>query len=166
MDSLNVPLPAAVGRLIEALRPALSGFESVRETPTLVLKRFDGAVPADAVESEVRLALADARPFDVRLDGLDTFEAPVSGPAPVAYLAVESPGLEALHAELVDSFGAVDGLEGADYVPHVTVARGGAAAAVEPLAEVDVDPVEWRVTELWFWAARRGERAGRISLEG
>lgn len=166
MDSLNVPLPTAVDRRIESLRPALSGFETVRETPTLVVKRFDGALPADAVESEVRLALADASPFDVRVDGLDTFEAPVSGPAPVVYLAVESPGLEALHAELVDAFGAVDGLEGEDYVPHVTVARGGADTAMEALAEVGVDPVEWRVAELWFWDARRGVRAGRIALDG
>ncbi len=163
MDSLNVPLPPAVAQRIEALRPALSGFETVRETPTLVLKRFDGALPAGAVESEVRLALADAHPFDVRLDGLDTFETPVSGPAPVAYLAVESPGLEALHAELVDAFVAIAGLEGADYVPHVTVARGGDPSA---LADVRVEPVEWRATELWFWDARLSERTGRIALGG
>ncbi|MDZ7701069.1 MAG: 2'-5' RNA ligase family protein [Halobacteriales archaeon] len=103
-------------------------------------------------------------PVDVRIDGLGAFEAPVTGPAPVAYLAVESPGLEALHARLVEAFGAVEGLEGEAYVPHVTVARGGDAAALEPLDGVEIDPVEWTVTELWCWDARPGERTGRIGL--
>lgn len=166
MDSLNVPLPASVRREIERLRPALSGFESVRETPTLVLKRFDGSVPDAAIESEVRLALADATPFEVSVAGLDAFEEPVAGPAPVAYLAVEGPGLERLHTRLVEAFGAVEGLEGDDYVPHVTLARGGDTGAIDSLQSVSVEPVAWTVTELWFWDARGGGRTGRIALTG
>lgn len=166
MDSLNVPLPASVRREIETLRPSLSGFESVRETPTLVLKRFDGSAPATAIESEARLALADATPFEVSVAGLGVFREPVSGPAPVAYLAVDSPGLERLHARLVEAFGAVEGLEGEDYVPHVTLARGGEQDALEPLQSASVEPVAWTVTELWFWDARGGSRSGRLSLTG
>ena len=165
MDSLNVPVPPAVERLVESLRPSLSAFDSVRETPTLVAKRFDGAVPEAAVESEVRLALSGVEPFDVQVAGLGAFEAPVAGPAPVAYLAIESPGLEALHAELVDRFGAVSGLEGADYVPHVTLARGGPADALAALDGRDVEPVAWTVDELLLWDARRAEPSGRVRLE-
>ena len=164
MDSLNVPVPAGVRRLVESLRPALSPFESVRETPTLVAKRFDGSLPAGALESEVRLALADAEPFDVRVAGLGAFEDPIAGPAPVAYLAVESPGLEALHAELVGAFGAVQGLEGADYVPHVTLARGGPPDALSALEGAAVEPVAWRADELYLWDARRAEPVGRVAL--
>lgn len=166
MFSLNAPVPGAARRRIESLRPALGGFETVREEPTLVVKRFGRPAP-DAVahvQTEVRTALAGAPAFEVRLDGLGTFEDPPAGPAPVVYLAVESPGLVQLHERLVDAFGAVEGLEGEDYVPHVTVARGGDPDALDGLADVEVEPVAWDVTELWFWDARHGERAGRVSL--
>ncbi|NIS33684.1 MAG: 2'-5' RNA ligase family protein, partial [Actinobacteria bacterium] len=109
--------------------------------PTLVAKRFDGAVPEASIESEARLALAGTGPFECRVTGLGAFEAPVAGPAPVAYLAVESPGLEALHDELVEAFGAVPGLEGEDYVPHVTLARGGDVEALSALEGAAVEPV-------------------------
>ncbi len=168
MFSLNVPLPGAVRRRIEDLRPALAGFETVREEPTLVVKRFGRVSPEEAarLESEVRLALAGTPAFEARVDGLGAFAAPVSGPAPVVYLAVESSGLEAVHARLVEAFDAVEGLEGGDYVPHVTVARGGEGTGLDELLAREVEPVEWTVTELWFWDARHGERAGRVSLPG
>lgn len=166
MYSLNVPLPAAVRREVESLRPALSGFETVRETPTLVVKRFGPASPVErqAIESEVRLALVDVEPFEARLDGVGTFEAPVSGPAPVAYLAVESPSLVELHGRLVDRFGSVEGLEGDDYVAHVTLARGGDAAALDGLDDGCVAPVEWTVSELWLWDGSAGRPDGRVAL--
>lgn len=168
MFSLNVPLPGVVRRHIEALQPALAGFDRVREEPTLVVKRF-GRLATDEfqwTESEARLALAGAPSFEVRLDGIATFDRPAAGPAPVVYLAVESPGLIQLHARLVDAFGAVEGLEGDDYVPHVTLARGGDQAALDRLSEIEVEPVHWTVTELWFWDTRYGERVGRVSLPG
>ncbi len=164
MASLNVPVPGAVRREIEALRPRLADFDSVRETPTLVLKRFDGARSAHEVESEVRLAVANTGPFDVRLAGLETFEDPVTGPEPVLYLALESPGLGQLHRRLVDRFGAVNGLEGEEYVPHITLARGGDPEGLAELTEASIDPVEWTVAELWVWDPRREERLGRIEL--
>jgi 2'-5' RNA ligase len=162
--SLNVPVPGTVRRELEALRPRLADFDSVRETPTLLLKRFDGARSVHEIESEVRLAVADTGPFDVRLAGLETFENPVAGPGPVLHLALESPGLRRLHRRLVDRFGAVDGLEGEEYVPHITLARGGDADGLAELTEASVDPVEWTVAELWLWDPRREERLGRIDL--
>lgn len=164
--SLNVPLPGKVRALVERLRPALGGFETIREEPTLVAKRF-GRLDADTaalLESEVRLALDDAPPFEARVAGLGAFEEPPTGPAPVVYLTVESPGLEALHGRLVDEFGAVEGLEGPHYVPHLTLARGGDVDVDEVVEELDVEPVTWTVTELLIWDARHGERAGRVSL--
>lgn len=151
-------------RQIEALRPGITGFESVRETPSLVLKRFDGSRSRHAIESEARLAVADSNPFAVRLAGLNVFEDPVAGPGPVIYLAVEGQGLQRLHSRLVGRFGAVDGLEGDAYVPHITLARGGDADGLAELAKRSIEPVEWTVGELWLWEPRSQERIGRIEL--
>ena len=166
MFSLNVPLPGAVLALAERLRPDLGALETVREAPTLVAKRFGRLGPdeAAALQSEVRLALAGAPAFEARVAGLGAFEAPPAGPAPVVYLAVESPGLRALHDRLVEAFGAVEGLEGDDYVPHVTLARGGDVDVDAVLDGLEVEPVAWDVTALEFWDARHRERAGRVSL--
>ena len=170
MLSLNVPLPGAVLALVERLRPTLGGFETVRERPTLVAKRLGRPGPdeAAALESEVRLALAGAPAFEVRVAGVGSFVEPPAGPAPVVYLAVESPGLSDLHRRLVEAFGAVEGLEGDDYVPHVTLARGGDVDLEAALAalEVAASPVTWTATSLDLWDARHGERAGRVSLPG
>ncbi|MFB6353737.1 MAG: 2'-5' RNA ligase family protein [Halobacteriales archaeon] len=168
MFSLNAPVPGRVRQQLEDLRPALTDFATVREEPTLVVKRFGDLTPdgLDRVESEARLALAGASAVAARLDRLAVFEDPPAGPAPVVYVAVESPGLKRLHDRLVEAFGAVEGLEGDDYVPHVTVARGGTPDTLDRLADVVLEPVEWTVTELWFWDARQGERTGRVSLSG
>jgi len=95
---------------------------------------------------------------------VDYFARPPRGPGPVVYLAVESPGLRRLHRRLVERFGAVPGLEGDDYVPHVTLARGGDPAAAERAATRDVEPVAWTVSELEAWDAERREAIGRIDL--
>lgn len=168
MFSLNVPLSGRARERIESLRPALTGFGTVRERPTLVVKRFGRPSPGETahVESEARALLTGVPAFDVHLNGIEAFEHPPAGPAPVVYLAVESPRLERLHNRLVEAFGAIAGVEGEDYVPHVTLARGGDPEAVGGLTEIDVSPATWTVTELWFWDARRGERAGRVSLAG
>lgn len=166
MFSLNVPLPGRARARVEALRPVLGGFDTVRDRPTLVVKRFGRRSPEGVahVESEARAVLAGVGAFDVRLDGFDAFERPPAGPGPVAYLAVESPGLERVHDRLVEAFGAEAGLEGEAYVPHVTLARGGDAGVLDGLTEIDVEPVTWSATELWFWDARRDRRVGRVSL--
>lgn len=173
MFSLNVPLSGRVRREIESVRPALADFDVVRDEPTLVVKRFGHLDQSGAarIESEVRAALAGAPAFEARLDGPGAFEAPPAGPAPVVYFAVESPGLEQLHDRLIETFGAVEGLEGEDYVPHITVARGlpesgDASDALARIADLEVEPVAWSVSELWFWDARRAERVGRVALPG
>jgi hypothetical protein len=49
-------------------------------------------------------------------------------------------------------------------VPHVTLARGGSAAAARDLAAADVGTAPWTVSELVVWDARRREAAARIGL--
>lgn len=164
MFSLNVPVPGSVSRLANELQPALFGFERVRDEHTLLAKRIGDPDNFDARTHEVRRALRGQPAFEVQVTGVDYFAQPAVGTAPVVYLTVESPGLRALHDSLVDEFGAIDGLEGADYTPHVTLARDGDVASAERAAEHDVEPVTWTVTELEFFDAQYREVAGRVSL--
>lgn len=170
MYSLNVPVPGRVAALAAELAPQLSAFERVRERHTLVVKRLGDPDPGDVprVQQRVRAALAGTGPFRALVAGLDYFERPVAGPTPVVYLAVESPGVVAAHERLVEAFDPVEGLEDDDYVPHVTLARGGSVEDARALAELEVEPVEWTVEEFRFWEGGsgrgRGGPAGRISL--
>jgi 2'-5' RNA ligase len=160
--SLNVPLPGRVERLAADLEPRLTPLERVRERHTLVAKRLDA--DATRVESTVRPLLRDVRPFELSVTGVDYFETPARGRGPVVYLAVESPGLRRLHATLVDALGAIEGLEGDDYVPHVTLARGGSVADAERLAATSLDPVTWTASRLTVWSGRYRETVSRIDL--
>lgn len=167
MFSLNVPVPGRVRRVAADLHPRLAGFERVRDDHTLVVKRLGDPGPGEvhAVEQRARRALAGTAPFRAAVDGVGVFEDPPAGPGPVVYLAVESPGLVAVHARLCEAFGAVEGVEGEDYVPHVTLARGGGVEAARALATVDVERVAWTVEALSFWhGARGGGEAGRVRL--
>lgn len=187
---MNVPVPSVVRRLAASLEPALSGFESVRDRHTLVVKRLDGRDLNDRhrIRERLRPALDGVAPFDLRVAGVDAFESPPLGEGPVVYLAVEavdgsgSPAaperpaaagdaLANVHGRLVREFGAVDGLEGDDYVPHVTLARGwdgrgDPTAAVERLRERDLSPVGWTVDELGIWTREYEEIAARVPLRG
>ena len=163
---LNVPVPGRVSAIASDLRPVLAPFDRVRERHTLVVKRLGEAEPA-GLEKRVRRALAGTPAFEARVAGIGTFREPVAGPGPVVYLGVESPGLVRLHRQLCEAFGTVPGIEREDYVPHVTLARGGGAEAeeaVERLVETEVEPVTWTVGELVFWDARYDEVTGRVSL--
>jgi len=172
--SLNVPVPGEVRRLAGDLRARLLAFDSVRERHTLVVKRLggdggrgrrgDAEGGRDRIEGEVRQALAGTPAFEARVTGIETFAEPVTGPAPVVYLAVESPGLWRVHERLVDRLGAVEGLEGPAYTPHVTLARGGSQEAADRLAGEPIEPVTWTVSELHFFDAGYGERLGRLPL--
>jgi len=164
--SLNVPVPGEVRGLAGDLRNRLLAFDSVRERHTLVVKRLDGAAKGgrDRIEAQARRALAGTPAFEARVTGIETFVEPVSGPGPVVYLAVESPGLWRVHERLVECFGAVEDLEGPAYTPHVTLARGGPLEAAERLAAEPIDPVTWTVSELHFFDAQYGERLGMIPL--
>jgi 2'-5' RNA ligase len=167
--SLNVPVPPSVERLAADLRPSLTRFDTVRDRHTLVAKRFDADADPELaslprLRERLRETLRDAPAFETRTDGLGVFERPVRGPGPVVYLRVESPGLHALHERLCDAFGAVPGLEGEAYVPHVTLARGGSRLDVDSLLDRPVDDVQWSVSELHVWDSRYRERVASIPL--
>ncbi|ELZ44283.1 hypothetical protein C464_15660 [Halorubrum coriense DSM 10284] len=82
------------------------------------------------------------------------------------YLAVESDGLVRLHRRLCAAFGVVEGIEGDDYVPHVTLARGGdpGPGAVADLVAAEFDPIRWRVHALDVWDPEYREPAATIDL--
>jgi 2'-5' RNA ligase len=145
------------------LHPRLTAFDTVRERHTLVAKRL-GDDSLDRLRERLRLPLRDVSPFEARVTGLDFFERPTKGTGPVVYLAVESPGLLALHDSLCETFDPLDGLEGDDYVPHVTLARGGSVADAEALCDLAIDPVTWTVSELDLWSAEFRESAATLRL--
>uniref|UniRef100_UPI00037835DB 2'-5' RNA ligase family protein n=1 Tax=Halarchaeum acidiphilum TaxID=489138 RepID=UPI00037835DB len=113
---------------------------------------------------DAKAALRGAPAFEARVSETGVFEEPARGPGPLVYLAVESPGLERVHRRLVAELGGVDGLEGDDYVPHVTLARDGSSRARERVRSHDFDPVTWTVEELELYDARHGERIETVSL--
>ncbi|WP_227353277.1 2'-5' RNA ligase family protein [Haladaptatus salinisoli] len=164
MYSLNVPVPGEVARLAEELRPSLHRFDAVRDRHTLVVKRFGERDNYDRLEMQVRTALVGTPAFEARITEIDYFERPARGDGPVVYLGVESPGLREIHRELVVEFDRIEGIEGEDYVPHVTLARGGSLDAARRLAERDVDPITWNVNRLHLWDATYEEPAATLSL--
>jgi 2'-5' RNA ligase len=163
--SLNAAVPGRVRRLADELQPALLPFESIRDRHSILIKRLGGEeADFQRLSERSRQALAGTPPIEVRIDGIDYFEHPTRGPAPVVYLAVESPGLEGLHERLVDELGAVGGLEGPDYTMHVTLARGGDLADARNLAERSIEPVSFTISELQFYDARHDQVVRRIPL--
>lgn len=163
MYSLNARVAPAVSRLASELHPRLTPFDRLRSRHTLVAKRFETDRFA-RLRERLRGTLRGTPAFEAQVTGVDYFENPPRGSGPVVYLAVESPGLRDLHETLVDEFGAIDDLEGPDYVPHVTLARGGTVADAERVVAADVDPVTWTVSQVQVWDARHREAAARISL--
>ena len=175
MFSLNVPVPGAVKRLANDLQPQLLEFERVRDDHTLVVKRFPDDELANGhpehqlatLQERLRPVISGLPAVEAKATGIDSFEKPVRGDGPVVYLAIESPGLHRIHRMLTDTFGVVDALEGEDYTPHVTLARGGsaaAAAAAEQLRARDIDPITWTVAELVIWDSRHRRPAARFGL--
>ena len=157
MYSLNVPVPAAVARLASGLAADLLD-AAVRERHTLVVKRFDD--DPGTLADDVRAVVAGTEPFTARITGVEGFDDPPAGAAPVAYLRVESPELHRLHRRLCERYDPVENLEAGEYVPHVTIARGGDAAR---LLGRDAD-LEWTVDRLLVWAGRYGEPVEEIAL--
>lgn len=168
MYSLNVPLPESVRTRTAHLRPALTDFDRVREsrTQTLVLKRLPAADRREylEVEQRARNALRGAPAVEARVSGLGVFRDPPNGPGPVVYQAVESPGLYDLHERLVEELGAVEGLEGTGYTPHVTLARGGNREAVDALLDRRFEPIRFTIEELEFYEGTYRERIDAVSL--
>lgn len=158
MYSLNAPVPAEISRLASGL--ASNCFDATpRERHTLVVKRLGDGEPR-RLAREVRSRIVGSEPFSARLTGVETFENPATGRGPVAYLRVESPGIERLHRRLCERFDPAEGIEDDDYVPHITVARGGDAGR---LAGHTVDR-EWTVDSLVVWSGEYREPVERIAL--
>jgi 2'-5' RNA ligase len=165
--SLNVPLPSSVTRLAGRLARDLPRAQArPRGEHTLVVKRLGSGDHAAfaRLAARAREQLEGTDPFAVRVTGVGQFERAATGPSPVVYLAVESPELRALHRRLCREFDAVDGMEGEDYVPHVTVARGGDPAAARRLTDRPIDAIEWTAEELVCYDSERGQPARRLSL--
>ena len=163
MYSLNTPVPGRVAALASDLHPALVGFDKIRDRHSILVKRLgDGQFHRIAQQS--REVLRGAPAAEARVSEIDVFERPPQGSAPVVYLTVESPGLSRIHRSLVDELGAGDDLEGEDYTMHVTLARGGDLEAARRLAEREIDPVSWTVSELEFWDAKHREVVSTVSL--
>ncbi len=164
--SLNAPVPAGVARLAAGLASECRTAD-VRTKHSMVVKRLpEDAGPnrrpnVRAFARRAREALAGLAPFAVRVTGVESFDRPTSGTGPVVYLAVESPGMEEAHRRLCEVFEPLPGLEGEDYVPHVTIARRGDA---DRLVGREVDPVEWTVERLVVWDAHRRLEVETVSL--
>ena len=158
MYSLNAPVPSAVARLASGLAADLLE-ATVRERHTLVVKRLGESDPS-GLSAAVRRIVTGTDPFPARVTSVDVFEDPPAGESPVAYLEVESSGLERLHRRLCERFDPVDGIEADGYVPHVTVARGGDA---DRLRGRDLDR-EWTVNRLLVWSGRYEEPVETVAL--
>ncbi len=164
MYSVNVPVPGRVRSLANELYPSLVGFETVRDDHSCLLKRLGEAEHVHQLQHRAHRALEGAPAVEAAITGIEYFADPPLGSAPVVYLAVESPGLEQIHETLRAEFGTVDGLEGEDYVPHVTLARGGDLETAKRLAERDLEPITWTVSELEFWDGQYRLPVSRVSL--
>lgn len=167
MYSLNVPVPARVGRLAGKLARQLPDARPRRRGEhTLGVKRLETGTdrPYGHLEAHVRDLLADQPTFEVRVTGIDYFTEAVTGSSPVVYLSIESPELVALHRRLSAAFEPIDGIEGEGYTPHVTVARGGSLEMAERVVDRAIEPVAWTVTELVFWDAAQSRSISTLSL--
>ena len=164
MYSLNVPLPSPVTRLASRLaRDLPRARPRPRGEHTLVVKRLgdgDGGRLATAVDEH----LSRIAPFELEIGEVDSFETAATGRSPVTYLRVESSELGRLHQRLCDHFDPVDGIEGEDYVPHVTIARGGDLAAARRLTDREIEPIRWTAEELVVWDSERNLAVRRFSL--
>ncbi|NGM68748.1 2'-5' RNA ligase family protein [Natronolimnobius sp. AArcel1] len=164
MYSVTVPVPGRARRLANELHPELIGFETIREEHSCLLKRLGDVDHVSQLQHRTNRALEGATAVDAEITGIDYFEDPPLGSAPVVYLAVDSPGLEALHAELTETFDPIAGLEGDDYVPHITLARGGDLETAKRFAERDLEPLSWTVDALEFWNGTEKLPVSRVAL--
>lgn len=159
MYSCNVTVPPELSRLARGL--ASDCFEATaRDRHSLLLKRLGDGRPS-TLAREIREELAGTGPFEARISGVDVFSQPPVGPAPVAYLVVESPPLVEAHETLCALSDPVERLEGEGYVPHITIARGGDAGR---LAGRSVEPRLWTIDSLSVWSTEYDEVVERISL--
>ncbi len=130
-----------------------------RDRHTLVVKRLETTNPT-VVARRLRTTLTGTSPLAAAVTSVDIFDDPQTGRGPLAYLRVESPGLETLHETLCETFSPIEGIEGPAYIPHITIARGG---DVDQLQHRNVD-IEWTIDSLVLWSANHNEPVERIAL--
>ncbi|MHB9287477.1 2'-5' RNA ligase family protein [Halobacteriales archaeon Cl-PHB] len=167
MYSLNATIPGQVAALAADLAADLPGATArPRGEHTLVIKRLGAGDRTEFQHrrNRVRETLRGTVPFEVAVTGIDWFETPESGSGPVVYLVAEGQALYDLHDRLCEVIDPIEGLGGAGYVPHVTIARGGDRDLAKALTERELDPIRWTVQALVFWDASRSLEAGRLSL--
>lgn len=166
--SLNVPVPGRVAaRASSIARDLPEARARCRGEHTLCVKRLDD-IGTDRtysrLEARAREALAGQPAFEVAVTGVAYFEEAVTGSTPVVYLVVESPELRRLHERMARVFQPVESIEGEEYTPHVTVARGGSLDAARRVTDRWVEPIKWSVTELSFWDAACHRTVSTVSL--
>lgn len=165
--SLNAVVPPAADEFRDELAEVLDPFEDRRDPLTLVVKRFGSRSNTELASLTRTLGemLEQWGPIAAEIDGVDVFVDPPGGPAPVIYLGIRSPGLESLHRQLVDRFGVVDqAIEGAQYTPHITLARGGPRTGIDSVTNTSLPSHEWTIEELMLWTARHDSVVTRFSL--
>lgn len=165
--SLNAAIPAAAIEQRDELLEHLESFETVRDPLTLVIKRFGtpDSTALSSLERSLGEVLNEWGPMRAEIDGIDLFMDPPSGPSPVIYLGVSSHGLEALHRDLVDRFGVVDpAIEGENYIPHITIARGGPRVAIDELRDISLETHQWTIETVMLWSSRHDKPVKQFSL--
>ena len=163
MWSLNVSIPQNIIRAIEEVTLGVRGWEEICEEPTLVIKRFEKKDLDGHVKSEIRFLLESVEPFGIEIGNLERFDVAERGSSPVLYLEIKSPGVKALHENLIDIFGSVEGVEGENYIPHITIARGGSGDYIE-FSGLSCD-TGWTVEMLEFWDGGERKKRSKIILE-
>ena len=119
-------LPTDVTERLVALQSGLSGWRLSPERNLHITLAFFGEVDQRlAADVDAALGAVRAPGFDIWLDGVDVFGAPKPR---IAYAAVRSDPALSLLRDKVRQAGRAAGVELSSerYVPHVTLARGGA----------------------------------------
>ena len=161
--SLNVPIPGRVHAVVADLEPALVDADRIRSPLSLVVKRL-GDRPSHELDTRVRDRLRGAAPFEVAVTGVNAFREPAAGPGPVVYLSIAGPELHRIHGTLCETIDPVPGIEGTEYVPHITLARGLDPATLDRLQNAPIETTSWTVNELLIWDAEYDSPSSRIHL--
>ncbi|HIJ12598.1 MAG TPA: 2'-5' RNA ligase family protein [Halobacteriales archaeon] len=163
MWSLNVSIPQGIVRAIGEITPVLGRGEGIVEEPTLVIKRFEKEDLDGHIESEIKFLLENVEPFIVEIGNLEMFEVADRGTSPVRYIEVKSIGIKVLHETLVSVFGCVKGVEGENYIPHITIARGSGAKNLD-FSDFS-GPIQWTANTLEFWDRDKRKRKNKVILD-
>ncbi len=160
--SLNVSIPQNIVRAIGEVTSELGQGGEVNEELTLVIKRFEKRDLDGHLESEIKILLENVEPFVVEIGNLKMFDVADRGTSPVLYLEVKSRGIKLLHETLVSSFGCVEGVEGENYIPHITIARGDGVRGVD-FSDFSCS-TRWTAEILEFWDRNKRKKKNKVIL--